>query len=200
MCTSVLDNVGKVGFGKERMCSYKHTHNSAVHIRMYNPSLGRWNGTDPYYQHHSPYLAMANNPVSFVDPDGGAPKWWKWLTGDKRKYDVGPRARRGGNGDNVSGAGNDFEMEVASGYVNEGSGGVPGSSGSSGGESSSGSGSSSSGGGGGGGGSQSGTNSSAPQTGGRPMSMNDWIEKMDNPNYVNILMNKNPALAKLFIC
>jgi len=23
---------GKVGFGKERMCSYKHTHNSAVHI------------------------------------------------------------------------------------------------------------------------------------------------------------------------
>ena len=22
---------GKVGFGKERMCSYKHTHNGAVH-------------------------------------------------------------------------------------------------------------------------------------------------------------------------
>ncbi len=43
----------------------------AFQLRMYNPSLGRWNGTDPYYQHHSPYLAMANNPVSFVDPDGG---------------------------------------------------------------------------------------------------------------------------------
>ena len=24
---------GKVGFGKERMCSYKHTHNGAVHIK-----------------------------------------------------------------------------------------------------------------------------------------------------------------------
>ena len=43
----------------------------AFQLRMYNPSLGRWNSTDPYYQHHSPYLAMANNPVSFVDPDGG---------------------------------------------------------------------------------------------------------------------------------
>lgn len=43
----------------------------AFQLRMYNPSLGRWNSTDPYYQHASPYLAMANNPVSFVDPDGG---------------------------------------------------------------------------------------------------------------------------------
>ena len=25
---------GKVGFGKDRMCSYKHTHNSAVHIKQ----------------------------------------------------------------------------------------------------------------------------------------------------------------------
>jgi len=26
---------------------------------------------DPYHQFQSPYLAMANNPVSFVDPSGG---------------------------------------------------------------------------------------------------------------------------------
>jgi hypothetical protein len=38
---------------------------------MYNPSLGRFNTIDPYSQFNSPYLAMANNPVSFVDPDGG---------------------------------------------------------------------------------------------------------------------------------
>ena len=40
-------------------------------LRMYNPSLGRFNTIDPYSQFNSPYLAMANNPISFVDPDGG---------------------------------------------------------------------------------------------------------------------------------
>jgi hypothetical protein len=38
---------------------------------MYNHSLGRFNTNDPYSQFNSPYLAMANNPISFVDPDGG---------------------------------------------------------------------------------------------------------------------------------
>lgn len=51
----------------------------AFQLRMYNPSLGRWNSTDPYYQHHSPYLAMANNPVSFVDPDGGRAEMTEYL-------------------------------------------------------------------------------------------------------------------------
>jgi|GEM_PF-2549106 len=40
-------------------------------LRMYDARLGRWLRTDPYYQHHSPYLAMSNNPISFVDPTGG---------------------------------------------------------------------------------------------------------------------------------
>jgi len=31
----------------------------------------RFLSTDPYYQHHSPYLAMSNNPISFIDPTGG---------------------------------------------------------------------------------------------------------------------------------
>ena len=46
-------------------------------LRMYNPSTGRFNSTDPYGQYHSPYLAMGNNPISFVDPDGGwaVPSW-----------------------------------------------------------------------------------------------------------------------------
>ncbi|MCW9021188.1 MAG: RHS repeat-associated core domain-containing protein, partial [Flavobacteriales bacterium] len=53
----------------------------AFQLRMYNPSLGRWNSTDPYEVHYSPYLAMANNPISFVDPDGGMPSWWRRLFG-----------------------------------------------------------------------------------------------------------------------
>src|SRR5690606_36253225 len=32
--------------------------------------LGRWFGTDPQSQFASPYLAMGNNPVMMVDPDG----------------------------------------------------------------------------------------------------------------------------------
>ncbi len=40
-------------------------------LRQYDPRIGRWNNPDPYGQHHSPYLAMSNNPVSFVDRNGG---------------------------------------------------------------------------------------------------------------------------------
>ena len=40
-------------------------------LRQYDPRIGRWYNPDPYGQHHSPYLAMSNNPVSFTDPDGG---------------------------------------------------------------------------------------------------------------------------------
>lgn len=44
-------------------------------LRMYDQRLGRWFSTDPKGQHWSPYLAMSNNPVSFVDPDGGWDGW-----------------------------------------------------------------------------------------------------------------------------
>ena len=46
---------------------------------MYDAAIGRWMNTDPYGQYHSPYLAMGNNPVSSVDPDGGY-SWFgaKW--------------------------------------------------------------------------------------------------------------------------
>ena len=47
-------------------------------LRMYNPSLGRFNTIDPYSQFNSPYLAMANNPISFVDPDGGLSRYFAW--------------------------------------------------------------------------------------------------------------------------
>jgi len=40
------------------------------HARQYDAALGRWFGVDPQNQFHSPYLAMGNNPVMMVDPDG----------------------------------------------------------------------------------------------------------------------------------
>jgi RHS repeat-associated protein len=43
----------------------------AFELRQYDARLGKWLSADPYRQHWSPYLAMANNPISFIDPDGG---------------------------------------------------------------------------------------------------------------------------------
>jgi RHS repeat-associated protein len=40
-------------------------------LRQYDARLGRWYNPDPNRQHHSPYLAMGNNPVSSIDPNGG---------------------------------------------------------------------------------------------------------------------------------
>lgn len=40
------------------------------HARQYDAALGRWFGVDPQDQFASPYLAMGNNPVMYVDPDG----------------------------------------------------------------------------------------------------------------------------------
>lgn len=40
-------------------------------LRNLNHDLGRWSAPDPYGQFASPYIAMGNNPVSYVDPDGG---------------------------------------------------------------------------------------------------------------------------------
>ena len=40
-------------------------------LRTYNHDLGRWSAPDPYGQFHSPYLAMGNNPVNNIDPNGG---------------------------------------------------------------------------------------------------------------------------------
>ncbi len=38
--------------------------------RLYDPTVGRWFSTDPQNQYDSPYLAMGNNPVSMIDPNG----------------------------------------------------------------------------------------------------------------------------------
>ncbi|MBL4708994.1 MAG: RHS repeat-associated core domain-containing protein, partial [Flavobacteriales bacterium] len=44
---------------------------NAFELRLYDARIGGWLSPDPYKQHHSPYMAMSNNPLSFIDPDGG---------------------------------------------------------------------------------------------------------------------------------
>jgi hypothetical protein len=41
-------------------------------LREYDAVIGRWLSPDPAGQYASPYLAHGNNPVSRIDPDGGA--------------------------------------------------------------------------------------------------------------------------------
>lgn len=61
---------GMFGYqGQEKVGNGSKWYN--FQLRMYNPSIGRWNTIDPYAQHYSPYLAMSNNPISYIDPDGG---------------------------------------------------------------------------------------------------------------------------------
>ena len=43
---------------------------SHFEAREYDYNIGRWVVTDPSRQHWSPYLAMGNNSISNVDPDG----------------------------------------------------------------------------------------------------------------------------------
>lgn len=40
-------------------------------LREYDPVIGRWTTKDPEGQYYSPYVAMGNDPVDRMDPDGG---------------------------------------------------------------------------------------------------------------------------------
>ncbi|MCL9807670.1 hypothetical protein NAT51_19260 [Flavobacterium amniphilum] len=44
----------------------------AFELRLWDGRLGRWLTVDPMGQYFSPYLGMGNNPISRIDPDGGA--------------------------------------------------------------------------------------------------------------------------------
>ncbi len=44
---------------------------NAFEFRLYDGQTDRWLSPDPYGQYWSPYMAMNNNPINFVDPDGG---------------------------------------------------------------------------------------------------------------------------------
>lgn len=47
------------------------TGKPAFELRLYDPRIMRWLSPDPAGQFSSPYLAMGNNPISMIDPDGG---------------------------------------------------------------------------------------------------------------------------------
>ena len=48
------------------------TGKEAFQLRLYDSRINRWLSPDPKGQYHSPYMAMGNNYVNGVDPDGGA--------------------------------------------------------------------------------------------------------------------------------
>ncbi len=47
------------------------TNWNSFELRMFDPVIGRWLVPDPYNEFWSPYLAMGNNPLNVIDPDGG---------------------------------------------------------------------------------------------------------------------------------
>ena len=49
----------------------KETGWNSFELLMYEHVVGRWLSIDPEAEFSSPYLAMGNNPVNTVDPDGG---------------------------------------------------------------------------------------------------------------------------------
>ncbi|TXD83454.1 hypothetical protein ESY86_09525 [Subsaximicrobium wynnwilliamsii] len=61
----------RYGYQGEYAETDEETGKPAFQLRMYDPRINRWLTPDPKGQFHSPYLAMGNNWVSFVDPDGG---------------------------------------------------------------------------------------------------------------------------------
>ena len=50
----------------------EETGKVAFELRLYDPRINRWLTTDPKREFSSPYLAMGNNWVNLVDPDGGS--------------------------------------------------------------------------------------------------------------------------------
>ncbi|MCK0115184.1 RHS repeat-associated core domain-containing protein, partial [Gelidibacter sp. F63206] len=60
--------------------------------RNYMPDLVRWGNIDPHaesYYSLSPYTAMANNPINFIDPDGMDILFWKYDEKNKEWNQVG---------------------------------------------------------------------------------------------------------------
>jgi RHS repeat-associated protein len=69
--TQTTDNQYRYAFqGQEKD---PETGMEAFELRLWDGRLGRWLTVDPAHAHFSPYLGMANNPISEIDPDGGCP-------------------------------------------------------------------------------------------------------------------------------
>ena len=60
---------GKEFIGEFGLNWYDH------HARQYDAEIGRWSAIDPSLQAVSPYMAMGNNPMMYIDADGRT--WFK---------------------------------------------------------------------------------------------------------------------------
>lgn len=68
-------------------------------LRDYDPIVARWYSVDAYRQFWSSYLAMGNNAVNSVDPDGGyswAGASWRWALAFTAGLDPGEIYNSGG--------------------------------------------------------------------------------------------------------
>lgn len=69
-------------------------------LRMYDAQIGRWTGVDPYDQFASPYIGMGDNPVNFIDPNGGSIGGWGAIFGAVGGFITGYSIARN-NGESV---------------------------------------------------------------------------------------------------
>ncbi len=69
----------RYGFQGEFAEQDEETDYVAFELRNYDAVTGRWLSVDPMRQFHSPYIGMGNNPISYIDPDGGYSKFGAWL-------------------------------------------------------------------------------------------------------------------------
>ncbi|MEQ9062978.1 MAG: RHS repeat-associated core domain-containing protein, partial [Vicingaceae bacterium] len=76
----------------------------AFELRMYDSRIARWTSADPAGQYHSPYLAMGNNPISTIDPDGAWGHWTGVLAGAVVGAGVGAGIAAATGGDVKTGA------------------------------------------------------------------------------------------------
>ncbi|CAL2087258.1 protein of unknown function [Tenacibaculum sp. 190524A02b] len=56
------------------------TGKEAFQLRLWDGRIGRWLTTDPYGEFSSPYLGMANNPITATDPNGGCTSCFNFNT------------------------------------------------------------------------------------------------------------------------
>ena len=64
---------GKYGYQGDFAEKDEETGWNHFELREYDPIVGKWLSVDPKRVGFSPYIGYANNPVYFVDPDGGEP-------------------------------------------------------------------------------------------------------------------------------
>ncbi|MBL0339750.1 MAG: hypothetical protein IPP71_01835 [Bacteroidetes bacterium] len=66
-----FDPINKLQYQGKELQSQLNLSRLDFGLRHYDATLGRWGVQDPKMQYFNPYVAMGNNPVSHIDPDGG---------------------------------------------------------------------------------------------------------------------------------